>query len=143
MGQRQCPENFKPVRYSRRGDVGSAADRSSRHDRRGCPSAAGRLRSAPSWRSSLSGGCSPPGASQRRGRSPGGAETSAPRQRSIRAFLNVLGAALTAPALIGPLTIWSISSIRSEGMTASAASAARFFFLRGIGATGSHAMPRT
>src|SRR6185437_4176785 len=63
-----------------------------------------------------------------------------PRQRSIRAFLNALDAAFTASALIGPLTIWSISS---EGMLSRAASAAGFFFLRDIATPGSHAMPRT
>jgi hypothetical protein len=69
---------------------------------------------------------------------------SAPSARSISAFLNAIEAALTACALIGPVTNWSISSLGIDGIAAAAARAAFVVFLMvGIHAPCGHAMPRT
>jgi hypothetical protein len=72
------------------------------------------------------------------------ADCSAPKARSINAFLNAMEAALTASALIGPVTNWSMSSLGIDGIAAAAAKAALVVFLvLGIHAPVGHAMPRT
>ncbi len=70
-----------------------------------------------------------------------GSGKSSPIARSISAFLNAIDAALTASALIGPLTNWSINSSGIDGSAAAAAAA--FVVLPGIDAPARHAMPRT
>jgi len=62
----------------------------------------------------------------------------------MSAFLNAMVAALTASALIGPVTNWSMSSLGIDGIAAAAAIAAFVIFLLvGIHAPVGHAMPRT
>ena len=64
-----------------------------------------------------------------------------PWARERSAFLNAIDAVLTASALIGPVTNWSINSLGMRGSTAVAFAA--FFVLLGIHAPVRHGMPHT
>src|SRR5574343_949033 len=65
--------------------------------------------------------------------------------RSIKAFLKAMEAALTASALMGPVTNWSINSLGIRGRAADLAAMAAFFNLDllGINAPIGHVMPQT
>src|SRR5574343_1533220 len=65
--------------------------------------------------------------------------------RSIKAFLKAMEAALTASALMGPVTTWSINSLGIRGRAADLAAMAAFFnfVLLGINAPIGHVMPQT
>src|SRR5574343_992652 len=65
--------------------------------------------------------------------------------RSIKAFLKAMEAALTASALMGPVTNWSINSLGIRGRAADLAAMAAFFnfVLLGINAPIGHVMPQT
>ena len=68
---------------------------------------------------------------------------SAPRVRSIKAFLNAVAAALPGSARIGPVTNRSIICFGTDSNIAAADEAAFVVFLRGVMLLIGHGMPRT